>query len=203
MGMGVDILCVKRNVLFNDGDFLGFKRAGDKNYLEIIKNNFEYVNRTEELERDNSFQQILPYVWIVNPVTKKVFVYKRSTTGNEGRLYNKYSGGVGGHIDKEESDDPINDSMMRELREEVVMGNYPVPKIVGYINLNHDVHDVHFAVVSIAETQEDVKPAEDMEAGEFYFVDEVDRLFANPENEVEGWTQISWPFVRDYLKNLG
>ncbi len=199
--MGVDILCVKRDILFSDGDFVGFKPASEKDYLSLINENYEYVLRTEELEHDNSYQQILPYVWIVNLVAKKVFIYKRATSGNEGRLYNKYSGGVGGHIDKEESDNPIEDSAIRELKEEVIMDKYPVPHIVGYINLNHEVHDVHFAIVALAETEGQVRPAEDMAKGSFYSVEQVEALFSNPNNDVEEWTRVSWPYIREYLNS--
>jgi len=204
--MGREILVVKRNVLFKEGEFNGFVNIRQRDFADLILNNFEYVDRTDELENDSSIQQIIPYVWLVNPVTKKVFLYKRSSGGGEGRLHNKYSGGVGGHIDKdteEGSENPVIDAMMRELKEEVVMENYPLPKFVGYINDDSDsVGGVHFGVVAIAETEEDVKPDEHMTQGKFYSVDEVGEIFSSGENEVENWTRISWGFVRDYVNSL-
>ena len=206
MGMGDEILVVKRDVLFNDGDFEGFLPTEQKDYLGRILKNFEFQIRTKELENNRFWQQPIPYVWLVNPLTKKVFLYKRSTTGNEGRLYNKFSGGVGGHVDKKElvvgKDDPITQAMMRELEEETIITEYPTPKIIGYINYNSSVEDVHFGVVAIGETTHDVKPAEDMAHGDFYSIKEAEEIFSNPENNVEKWTASSWPFVKDYLNKL-
>jgi predicted NUDIX family phosphoesterase len=201
MGMGVDILVVQRKKLFCDKIFQGFMPVDVHDFLKGIEEKWEYQNRTEELEKDDSFKQLIPYVWIINPNENKVFLYKRATTGNEGRLYNKYSGGVGGHVDKiEERGDPITNAMMRELREEVNMYSYPSPKIVGFLNDDsEDVGKVHFGVVAIAETTEEVTPLEDMQHGKFFKVEDVEKVFSNPENKVEGWTSLSWPYVRNYL----
>ena len=204
--MGDEILVVKRDVLFKDGDFEGFISEKINDYLKIILNNFEYRIRTKELENNRFWQQPIPYVWLVNSKTKKVFLYKRSTTGNEGRLYNKFSGGVGGHIDKRElvegNGDPLTQAMMRELEEETIIAEYPIPKVVGFINYNSGVEDVHFGVVAIGETTNDVKPAEDMAHGQFYSIDEAEKILADTKSNVEKWTMASWPFVKDYLNKL-
>jgi len=202
MGMGNDILVIKKDELFKDGEFEGFKPISEKDYTEIILKNYEYQKRTEELENNSSWQQPIPYVWIIDPKTKKVFLYKRDITGNEGRLYNKFSGGVGGHIDRETEefvDNPITSAMMRELKEEVIMTVYPIPEIIGFINLNHDVHAVHFGIVAVAQTERNVEANEDMIFGEFYSSEEIENIFNDPNNTIEEWTKISWPFVKKYI----
>jgi predicted NUDIX family phosphoesterase/thymidylate synthase ThyX len=201
-----EILVVKRDTLFNNGDFHGFMPKERRDFSNLILQNFEYQERNDELENNPSIQQIIPYVWIMNPITGKVFIYQRSNEGGEGRLHNKYSGGVGGHIDKETeyySQNPIVDAMMRELKEEVTMKNYPTPKFVGFLNDETEmVGRVHFGVVAIAETKEDVKPAEHMSKGQFYSPEEIDRIFSDPNNVVETWTEISWPHIKQYVENL-
>src|SRR3989344_3944446 len=203
MGMGDEILVVKRNVLFKEGDFEGFISTNEFNFMEIILGNIDYKVRTKDLENDRTWQQPIPYVWLLNPETKQVFLYRRSTTGNEGRLYNKFSGGVGGHIDKKElvegNGDPLTQAMMRELQEETTIKEYPKPKIVGYLNYNSGVEDVHFGVVAIGETTHEVKPAQDMAHGQFYSIEEVEKIFADSSSDVEKWTRASWPFIKDYL----
>jgi predicted NUDIX family phosphoesterase len=204
--MSREILVVKRGKLFDGKEFQGFCPIGLKNYSDMILNGFEYQERNESLENNASLKQIIPYVWLINPQTKKIFLYKRSKGGDEGRLHNKYSGGVGGHIDKdteENAENPIINAMMRELREEVEMVNYPAPKFVGFINDDSDkVGEVHFGVVALAETGEDAKPAMHMDSGEFYSVKEIESIISNPENELENWSKLSWPFVKDYVKSL-
>lgn len=206
--MSRDILVVRREKLFSKiKQFQGFlKFDEDTNFKDEIMEHFEYLERNELLEKNPDYKQIIPYVWLINPNNKKVFLYKRSSSGNESRLYEKYSGGVGGHIDKdteEKSGDPINEAMLRELKEEVEMKEYPSPKIIGFINdETGDVEKVHFGVIAVGKTDENVKPAEDMESGKFYSIDEVNSLFSDKEINFENWTKISWPFIKEYIESL-
>lgn len=202
MLMGKEALVVKRDVLFKDNHFSGFLSADKFDFIPIIMNNYFYSGRGDDLENDLSLQQIIPYVWIINPKEKKVFAYKRAEGANyrEKRLQNKWSCGLGGHIESIDSGNPLISGMMRELREEVKMTNYPEPKVVGYLNLDHGVHAVHFGVVAIAETSEDVQKGDDeMVYGQFYSASELEQIFSNPENEIEEWTKASWPFVKELL----
>lgn len=204
--MSRDILVVKRGTLFREKQFNGFCPLTEHDFSELILKNFEYQTRNDALESNPDFQQIIPYVWLVNPKTKKAFLYKRSKEGDEGRLHNKYSGGVGGHIDRdteETAQDPVTAAMMRELQEEVAMQTYPTPKFVGFLNDDLDpVGKVHFGVVAIAETHENARPAMHMASGQFHSVEEIESIFRNPENTVESWTSLSWPFVKNYLKSV-
>lgn len=205
-----EILVVKREVLFNEHDFEGFLDVVKRDYIDRILKNYEYRERNDELESNPSFKQIIPYVWIVNPLSKKIFAYQRASgkkNYSERRLMNKWSCGVGGHIDRdseEGTDNPITRAMMRELMEEVKMNKYPMPKIVGYLNYETDsVGQVHFGVVAIAETIERVEKGDnEMAHGKFYSVDELEEIFNDSRNEIETWTRTSWPFVKDYLEKL-
>ena len=194
-------LVVKRDVLFNGSYFQGFMPKGQTDFIPIILSKFEYYERGEKLENDPSLQQIIPYIWIVNPKAKKVFAYKRSVKGySESRLMNKWSCGIGGHIDKEDSKDPIQNGMMRELKEEVKIKEYPQPKIIGFINDDSDVvNQVHFGVVAVAETDFDVeKNDEEISEGRLYTLKDLEKIFSDPQNDVEKWTKISWPVVKAY-----
>lgn len=195
-----EALVVPREILFSEKNFDGFLTTAEHDFTEKILENFEYRERSEHLENDASLKQIIPYVWIVNSNSKKIFLYKRSTEGDEGRLHNKYSGGVGGHIEREDSENPIIDAMIRELKEEITMENYPSPEFVGFLNDDSDsVGKVHFGVVAIAETEENVEAAMHMEHGKFYTIEEAEKLLSNPENSLENWSKLSWPFVKNYL----
>src|SRR3989344_2953195 len=208
--MGKEALIVKRDILFKEKQFQGFSKKEEYDFIPIILGNFEYYLRGDDLENNINLQQIIPYVWIVNLNEKKVFAYKRASgkqNYSEERLMNKISCGVGGHVDKEDlisKGGVIIKAMMRELMEEVKMKKYPKPKIIGFLNDDADsVGRVHFGIVAIAETKEAVnKRDSEMTHGQFYSVDELEKLFADPANEVENWTKMSWPFVKDYLKSI-
>ena len=207
-----EALVVKRDTLLKDKSFEGFLPVLEYDYFPLILRHFEYHPRGEQLEHDVSLKQIIPYVWIVNPRQKTVFLYKRSPNGNgkhgeyrEIRYLNKYAGGVGGHIDRDTEEgvsDPVQHAMMRELEEEVEMPLYPQPKIIGYLNDNTDgLGMVHFGIVALAETHGPVscRSAEGLSSGAFYSIDEVEHILATPTNEVENWTRLSWSFVKAYL----
>ena len=210
--MGKEALVIKRETLFKEKFFQGFLPLDAYDYFLIIKTNFFYHERGDALENDFSLQQVIPYVWIFNPEKKEVFLYKRTLNGKkqsdeykEIRYLNKFSGGVGGHIDRdteENVENPIRAAMLRELKEEVLMTDYPIPEIIGYINDDSDsIGKVHFGIVAVAKTLESVvsNDAEGLSSGRFYTLEEIEQLFADPENEIENWTRISWPFVKDYL----
>lgn len=205
MGMGDEILVVRRDKLFSKGDFQGFLSVEEGDYMSAILDNHEFVKRTLELERNREYQQPITYVWIVNPREKKVFAYRRRSGHTEQRLKDKLTCGVGGHIDKateEGLSNPVLTAMTRELREEVLMKNYPEPRIVGYLNLDGDVEDVHFGVMGIVETEGEVSGNGEFTEGRFYGIEELDKEFEDPNNDVERWTKVSWPFVKDYLSKL-
>lgn len=214
MGMGDEILVVKRDVLFKDFYFSGFVTKEQMNYIPTILGKNEFQVRTPELEANPNFKQIISYIWIINPKTKQVFAYRRAGKKehyNENRLMNKISCGVGGHIDKEDAGwEVIEKVMMRELKEEIKMDKYPVPKVVGFINDDsNEVGKVHMGVVAIVETTDKVEKGDnEMVSGQFYStghlytIGELEKMFNDTTNEVEGWTRISWPFIKDYLSKL-
>ncbi|MEK6899100.1 MAG: NUDIX domain-containing protein [Nanoarchaeota archaeon] len=203
--MGPEVLVVKREHIFPHDAFQGFLPLHYKNYFDIILDKFEYKERNDSLENDPTFLQIVPYIWLINSKEKKVFIYKRAPSKSsykEERHLNKLSGGVGGHIDKEDlqNENLILDAAVREMKEELVMASVPEPKFIGYINDDSTrFSEVHLGIVGIAETTEEAKPADGMAHGQFYTAQEVEELFANPENKVESWTQMSWPVIKRYL----
>lgn len=201
--MGKEALVVPRAILFKERYFNGFLSASECDYLASILANHTYHARGEELERNESLQQIIPYVWIVNPKTQEVFLYRRAggTNYSEKRLHHKVSGGIGGHIERQDASNPIYEGMMRELREEVTMENYPAPRIIGYLNDDSDsVGKVHFGVVALAETTSSVLKGDDeMSEGRFYTLKEAEALLSDPLMDVEPWTRLSWPIVKEFI----
>ena len=203
----VKILVTKRDDLFKDLHFEGFKSLEEHNFIDFILKNHYYEERNDDLENNPEHIQIIPYVWIINPLLRKAFIYQRSLGKDyqETRHVNRFSGGVGGHIDEEPHEgDPITHAMNREIQEEVTMNNYPDAKFIGYINDDSDMYNkVHFAIVGLTETHEDVQPTDDgLKSGSFYSIDEIEQLFEDPNSEVETWTKLSWPHIKKHIQNL-
>lgn len=198
-----EALVVKRDILFHSKYFEGFMDIAEFDYIPIILKNYSYHERGDRLENDFSLQQIIPYIIIINSKNKKLFAYRRAPDKrySEVRLRDKWSIGLGGHVERQDGKNPLESGMMRELREEVSMNEYFKPKIIGFINDDKgDVEKVHFGVVALLDTTQDVKKGDDeMTEGRFYSLNEFEALISNPKNELEEWSRIALPFVRRQL----
>jgi predicted NUDIX family phosphoesterase len=144
------ILVVKSDILFKDGVWQGLKTDNLDYYIDLIRNNCEFKRRGD-METNNSFQQIIPY--ILFSFEGKFFAYKYLPNAGEQRLVNNnYQLGVGGHINKEDikdGRDVLEEGMMREWNEEVdFKGNLLSKKLVGIINDDaNPVEQVHLGLV--------------------------------------------------------
>lgn len=198
--MSGEILVVKRNVLFKDGEFNGFLNVQSKEFMRALLNNYEYRERNT-IEKDSNFQQPIPYVWLVNSVKKQIFGYYRVIEDIEdGKEKKAWTCGIGDHVPKDSSVNPLFNAMVKNLQEWLIMDEYPKPKIVGYIKLSGGMNDFHVGIVGIADTIENVKPVGNkIMDGKFYSLGEVERMINDPDAAVDEWTKVSWPFVKKHL----
>ena len=203
-----EILVVKRGALFPDGEFHGFVSKDEKDYMAQILGAYEYQER-DDVEGNPDWQQPIPYIWLIDRVNKKVFVYRRADRDNvegykEERHKHKWSCGIGGHIDKitdEHEENPVVAAMLRELEEEVIMEVYPTPEIIGFLNDDRDSLGLdHFGIIAVAEVEGDVKPGDsEIAEGRWMSISEAEEHFARDDVEIEGWTDLSWPLVKEHL----
>ena len=68
---------------------------GNSEVLKRIVQNGLFLRRSE-LEEDPSFKQIIPYAIISNK--ESFYLFRRTSGQREKRLHNKFSLGVGGHM---------------------------------------------------------------------------------------------------------
>lgn len=132
--------------------------------MPLNENNITYWNKRiqsgffmerEAAERDSSFKQVIPYTIVMDGT--KILVLKRLPAGNEPRLHEKLSIGIGGHINPDDLDHGANDfvytAALRELHEELYLPNDPLPRLIGLVNNETDsVGAVHVGLVFIVQT---------------------------------------------------
>jgi predicted NUDIX family phosphoesterase len=134
--------------------------------MENVENNFEIMRRGDA-EENPAYKQPIPYV-----VIKKgshVFLYKRLSQSGESRLVDKFSIGVGGHMNDIEGASKkaetlkvrdfsviLTHNFMRELSEELdITGEFDISAI-GLINDDvEEVGKVHIGVLVVAELEAD------------------------------------------------
>ena len=146
-------------------------------------------------ERTPSLKQIIPYSLV--ECGNKLLLVRRTTKGGDARLHNKYSIGIGGHINPEDLDgstatqDPVDAGTRRELSEELaIAGDFTVRR-VGLINDDSNaVGAVHVGVVQVIHVQGtvEIREREQLE-GRLVSIEELATLLAQGAN-FETWSKL-------------
>jgi len=112
---------------------------GKSDSLKIIVQNGLFRKRNE-LEEDPSFKQIIPYAVISNK--ESFYLFRRRSGQREKRLHNKFSLGVGGHMNprnsKESYEQYLINELKRELSEEVSLLNGCIMEDIEFIGFIND-----------------------------------------------------------------
>jgi predicted NUDIX family phosphoesterase len=173
-----------------------------KGLWKDILSNLRYPTRSEA-ERDNTCKQLVAYVVI--KAGKSYLVYKRTKRSFEKRLRNKYSLGVGGHINQEDKNPKIDDyhennnselefvlhGVEREVNEEIEIKSRILakPKLIGFINdESNQVGFHHFGVVYLLEIEQPIvnKKGKGIERIDFRDV----AYLKENRSKFESWSQI-------------
>jgi len=172
----------------------GLIHISEKEVMDLIKKGF-FVDR-EKAEVNEEWRQIIPYVVMADG--GKILLMKRTKKQSESRLHNLYSIGVGGHINDEDSKDPIEafkKGMKREIEEEVD-ADIKELKFLGVINdLSSPVSRVHLGILYLAEVS--FREIKEKELFEWKLV-EVEEL-SDYEEGMEGWSKIALNGLKGHL----
>jgi len=192
------VLVVKSEILFAKEKWQGLKTDNLEYYLDLINNNYEFKRRGD-VEEDDNYQQIIPY--ILFNYQNKYFLYRYLKKAGEQRLKNDYILGVGGHInqvDIKNEESVLEVGRDREWNEEVSFHGNLDKKLIGILNDNRrPVEAVHLGLVylftgdnpniSVKETDKII--------GEMFDIKEIGEKVVG----TEGWAPIIY---NEYLKNL-
>ncbi len=151
----------------------------------------------DEAEYNFDHKQIIPYVVVHHK--DKYLLLQRTSNQSEKRLHNKYSLGIGGHINPVESlkhENIIVDSMYRELSEEVQVNDHGTLKFAGVINdESNSVSRVHLGLLYILEVLSPEFEVLEKDKMTAEWVSESD--LKNYYDGFETWSQIVYD---DYIK---
>ena len=183
---------------------------GNSEVLKRIVQNGLFLRRSE-LEEDPSFKQIIPYAIISNEEPERsgvrqsqsFYLFKRTSKQTEKRLNNKFSLGVGGHMNPDNSmeskEQYLIDELKRELYEEVKLLNGCLIEDIEFIGFINDdtisVGSVHIGLLyDIHVSNKEV------------YINETDKMTADWIDKpnlaefyegMETWTKITFDF---YIK---
>lgn len=128
--------------------------TGNDQVFDNIIENHSFMPRSEA-EYNFDFKQVIPYVIIRN--ANEYLLLKRTSQQTEKRLHNKYSLGIGGHINPAPSipeKNIITNGLYRELGEEISLNDPGKLQFIGVINdERNSVSKVHLGLLYLLETR--------------------------------------------------
>jgi predicted NUDIX family phosphoesterase len=186
----------------------------------LIKENSEVLKRIvqnglflrrSELEEDPSFKQIIPYAIISNKEPERsgvrqsqsFYLFRRTSKQTEKRLHNRFSLGVGGHMNPNDSmeskEQYLIEELKRELYEEVKLLNGCLIEDIEFIGFINDdtipVGRVHIGLlynIHVSNKELYINETDKMTAD---WIDKSD--LAEFYDGMETWSQITFDF---YIK---
>ncbi len=169
---------VPRVLVPDEANWYGLRTEGVLGFLDIVARHGRFELRTA-MESDPGYKQIIPYLVLRDG--DAYFLMRRTRAGGDARLHDRWSIGVGGHLNP--GDDDLAGGLRREWREELVADFEPA--FSPFALLNDDTTDVgvvHLGVVVTADAR-----------GRPVAVRETDKLtgaFASPSEVAAGVEQL-------------
>jgi predicted NUDIX family phosphoesterase len=118
-------------------------------YLDALRARGEFRPRGEA-EQDPSWKQVIPYLVLRDG--DEIFLMRRTRAGGDERLHDRYSIGIGGHVNPEDED--VHGGLVREWQEEIEADFAPDFVPIGVLNDDdNDVGAVHLGLVFVADAR--------------------------------------------------
>lgn len=188
------VLVIERKVLEKVGIFQGIMHNIHQYLQAIFSPGVPHFMLRSKAESDSNFKQIIPYVIMSH--NKKYLNYVRGKRGDERRLVEKRSIGIGGHINpidmkysSEGSFETYLNAVHREVEEEVSVETKYKDRIVGLLNDDsNDVGSVHLGIVHLWLLDEPNVYQKEQMITQISFLDknELQKL----KNTMETWSQL-------------
>jgi predicted NUDIX family phosphoesterase len=141
------VLVVPRAALVPGEGWLGVRRLDLGVALTVVARDGFFMRRGDA-EEDPTHKQVIPYLVLRDG--ERWFLMRRTKAGGDARLHDRWSIGVGGHLNPGDVD--VAGGLRREWAEELVAGFEPEFTPVGLLNDDTTpVGSVHVGLVYVAD----------------------------------------------------
>lgn len=141
------VFVVPRAGLPGGADWYGLRSEGLAAFVGLVETEGRYEPR-QAMEADPGFKQIIPYLILRDG--PRFFLMRRTRAGGDARLHDRYSIGVGGHLNP--GDGGLLGGLRREWSEELVADFVPEFRLIALLNDDTtDVGRVHLGAVYLAD----------------------------------------------------
>ncbi len=183
------VLGLPRSRLLGGATWRGVMYGNVQPYLDRIAAEGTYRARGD-VEQDPSWKQVIPYLVLRD--RGRIYLMRRTSAGTDARLHERWSIGVGGHVNPE--DGGVEGGLLREWSEELVADFTPSFRVIGLLNDDSDpVGQVHLGIVCVAEAdgrEVAIRETHKLE-GAFVAPSEVLRVY----DRLETWSSLVYDFV--------
>jgi predicted NUDIX family phosphoesterase len=158
-------------------------------YLAVIERATNFRPRSE-VEQDPSWKQLIPYLVLRD--AERLFLMQRTRAGGDARLHERYSIGIGGHLNPGDRD--ALGGLRREWREEIEASFEPEFTFLGLLNDDEDpVGAVHLGLVYAADAANRPVAVRETDKlrGSFAPIEDVRAVYDN----LETWSQLVFDFL--------
>jgi len=144
---GEEVLVVARDLALPEGTFRGLREV-DPGWLDDLVARAGVFRPRAAMEADPSFKQLIPYLVLRDG--ERWFLMRRTRAGADQRLHDRYSIGIGGHLNP--GDAGLRAGLLREWHEEIDADFTPLFRFAGLLNDDEtDVGSVHLGAVFVAD----------------------------------------------------
>jgi predicted NUDIX family phosphoesterase len=141
------VLVVPRAALMEDPGWYGLRTDGIASFEATVAEQGRFEPRAE-MEADPGHKQVIPYLVLRDG--DRVFLMRRTQAGGDERLHDRFSIGVGGHLNPGDGD--LRGGLRREWHEEIDADFVPEFRLVALLNDDTtDVGRVHVGAVFTAD----------------------------------------------------
>lgn len=183
------VLVIPRRAIMDDPGWHGIRTDGLAGFEALVAREGRHVPRAAA-EVDRTTKQVIPYLILRDGA--RYFLMRRTRAGGDARLHDRFSIGVGGHLNP--GDGGLVGGLQREFAEELVADFEPGFTLVGLLNDDEtEVGSVHLGAVYVAEAD-----------GRAVAVRETDKLVgsfaaaaavAAVAADLESWSRIAFEFL--------
>lgn len=183
------VLVVPRDRLPERADWVGIRPGSLAEAIQLVERHGRLQPRAR-MERDPAWKQIIPYLVLRDG--RRYFLMRRTRAGGDARLHDRWSLGVGGHLNP--GDRTLRDGLVREWTEEIEADFIPEFEYVGLLNDDStDVGRVHLGVVFLADAAGRPAGIRETEKLEGSFVDASG--VAEVADHLETWSRLVFEHV--------
>jgi predicted NUDIX family phosphoesterase len=171
----------------------GIRDVPEDSLAAVIRRSGEFRSRSE-MEVDETWKQVIPY-----PILRdghRWFLMRRTKAGGDARLHDRFSIGVGGHVNPDDGglDGDLSIALRREWREELDVDFVPEFRFVGLLNDDTTaVGRVHVGLVYEGDAAGRPVAIRETEKLSGAFVDAAD--VAAVADRLETWSWLAFEFL--------